>query len=152
MNKFFIDGNNLIGKIKWLKQLQKKDGQSAREQLVFILERFFCKKKIDVTVYFDGFQKDAIKSDYIRIIYSGSKTADELIKNDISNAKNRKKITVVSSDRSISDFARACSSATLSSESFYKQLSTTKNDTEEKEIDKLSENVNEFKKLFGVKE
>ena len=151
-NKYFIDGNNLIGKIRDLKQLQKKDGQLAREKLVFLLDRALVNKKFETTVYFDGFQKDAIKSDSLRIIYSDSKPADELIKLDISNAKNRKKITVVSSDRSITEFAKVCSCSTVNSEVFSKKLLSERENSSEKEIELNSSEVDEFKKLFGVKE
>ena len=45
MRHFIIDGNNLMGKIPSLYKLQKKDGQSSREKLAFILESYFMNKK-----------------------------------------------------------------------------------------------------------
>lgn len=151
-NKYFIDGNNLIGKIKDLKHLQKKEGQLARERLVFLLDRFLASKKFETTVYFDGFQKDAIKSHNLRIIYSDYKLADELIKRDISNATNRKKITVVSSDGSVTEFARVCSCNTVSSEMFAKKMLSEKENFSEKQAELSRNELDEFKKLFGVKE
>jgi hypothetical protein len=44
MISFIIDGNNLIGKIKSLMDLQKKDKQASREKLVLILDRYFLAK------------------------------------------------------------------------------------------------------------
>ncbi len=38
---YIIDGNNLIGKIASLMNLQKKDKQASREKLIYILDRYF---------------------------------------------------------------------------------------------------------------
>lgn len=44
MRHYIIDGNNLIGKIASLQKLQKKNKQSSREKLAFILESYFLGK------------------------------------------------------------------------------------------------------------
>ena len=52
MKTYMIDGNNLIGKIKFLNQLQLKEKQSSREKLVFIVDNFFTGKNIKVLLFF----------------------------------------------------------------------------------------------------
>ena len=58
---YIIDGNNLIGKVKQLNSLQKKDRQTAREKIAFMLDRYFRKKKVKVSLHFDGFQNTPVK-------------------------------------------------------------------------------------------
>lgn len=153
MKTFLIDGNNLIGKIKNLFALQQKDKQSSREQLIFLLEKYFINQKNKGIVYFDGFQSTAIASNYLKIKYSQSQTADDIIREDISHAKNRKNLIVVTSDSALGNFARACSCEMIKSEVYFTQyLQSKTNENETTIIDKLNNRTDEFKKLFGVKE
>ena len=69
MQKFIIDGNNLIGKIRELQRLQKKDKQAAREKLVLIIERYFSRKKVKISLHFDGFQNTPISISSAKIHY-----------------------------------------------------------------------------------
>ena len=150
MKHYIIDGNNLIGKIKNLHSLQQKDKQMSREKLTLILERHFIKEKAKVTLHFDGFENDPIKTSCIKIVYSEKRTADENIKNQIEKSKKRTTITVVSSDNNIREFARVCSCGVIKSEDFAKKLSSSQSGDEEVERIKNIDNPDEFKKLFGV--
>ena len=151
MKTFLLDGNNLIGKIKKLFALQQKDKQASREQLVFLLDRYFKTKKNKGIVYFDGFPSTAIASDNLKIKYSQKQTADDLIREDISNAVNRKNLVVITSDLAIAGFAKACSSEVMKSEVFAKQALQSKTGEDENGIiDKLANQTDDFKKLFGV--
>lgn len=146
---YIIDGNNLIGKIPKLWEVQKKDKQSSRERLAFQLERYFHGRKIKVTLHFDGHPNQAIKTGNIKIVYSMNAIADSNIKQEISHASNPKVIAVVSSDHNVQDFAKASSCTIIKSEIFAKELFRKKDIDEEdsriKEIDN-----NEMKKLFGI--
>jgi len=71
---YIIDGNNLIGKIVSLVNLQKKDKQAPREKLVYILDRYFIKKKANVTLHLDGHSGVKINSSKMKIIYSEKKS------------------------------------------------------------------------------
>ncbi|MCK9424804.1 MAG: NYN domain-containing protein [Ignavibacteriaceae bacterium] len=152
MKTFLIDGNNLIGKITRLRRaLQQKDKQASREQLVFLLDKYFKAQKNKGVVYFDGFQSTAIASDFLKIKYSQKQTADDLIRADISNAANRKNLTVITSDLALAGFAKACSTEVMKSEVFAKQALQSKSGEDETGIiDKLANQTAEFKKLFGV--
>jgi len=157
MKDYLIDGNNLIGKIPNLQSLQKKDKESARERLVLLLERYFHSRKIRVTIYFDGYRNSGIKTNAFKINYSDSKTADEIIKKDISLSKNPRNLIVVSSDNEIAGFAKVCACEVILSEKFYETIVNENGrdrgnevKLENEKIDELSKSNSEFVKLFGV--
>ncbi len=151
MQHYIIDGNNLIGKIKSLFNLQKKDKQATREKLAFLIEKFFAGKKQKVTLHFDGYPNTPIKIYKSKIVYSEDKTADEKIKYQIGNIKNRKNIIVVTSDLNVKEFARVCGCKVISSEDFSKKLkSRNAVDEEKSRIDEIND-IEEFKRLFNSK-
>lgn len=120
MLHYIIDGNNLIGKIKPLIDLQKKNKQASREKLVFLLDRYFRNKKFKVTLHFDGFQSDYLGSHNMNIVYSENLTADEKIKAQIESIKSTKNIVVVTSDLNLAEFARVCFCKVIASDEFYR--------------------------------
>jgi predicted RNA-binding protein with PIN domain len=150
MRHYIIDGNNLIGKIGTLQHLQKKNKQSSREKLAFIIESYFLRKTNNkVSLHLDGFPGGSIKVQNIKIIYSGKKTADEEIKSQIEQEKNRRNLIVVSSDRNLKDFASVCGCDCMSSEDFARDIMNRSPDDEEKKRqDELSND--EFKRLFDA--
>jgi predicted RNA-binding protein with PIN domain len=151
MKEVIIDGNNLIGKIKNLSVLQKRDKITAREKLAFMLNRYYSNKKIKVSLHFDGFKSVSIRTDNISIIYSDEITADEKIKKQIEQAKNSRNIALITSDRNLQQFAKACSCEIISCEDFSKMLGSSRHrGDEQSRIDEMN-NVEEFKKLFNAK-
>jgi hypothetical protein len=151
MKHFIIDGNNLIGRIKSLSELQNKDKQRAREQLVYILQNNFSGKGVKITLHFDGYENNKISLYGGKIIYSESKTADEKIKDQISNFKTTRNLVVVSSDNGIRDYAKVCGCSLMTSDEFSKTISSeNEQDDEENRIKEIN-NVEEFKRLFNLK-
>ena len=150
MRHYIIDGNNLIGKIGDLQNLQKKNKQSSREKLAYILESYFLGKPNNkISLHYDGFMGESIKVQNIRIIYSGKKTADDEIKYQIEKEKNRSNLIIVSSDRNLRDFASVCRCGWMSCEDFSREILNRSPDDEEKnKIDEM--NNDEFKRLFDV--
>ncbi len=149
IRKYIIDGNNLIGKIYSIHKLQKFDPQASREKLAFLLERYFFDKKVKVSLHFDGYAKESIKLNKIRIIYSESKSADDKIKEEIDNCKNPKLLMIVSSDLSIIDYARANACNVTKCEDFKNILfSDPKIDEEKEKLKGIDED--EIKRIFGV--
>ena len=150
MRHYIIDGNNLIGKISALQKLQKKNKQSSRQKLAFILESYFIGKPNNrVSLHYDGFPGDSIKVQAVRIIYSGKKTADDEMKSQIEQEKNRRNVIVVSSDRNLKDFASVCGCDWKACEDFSREIfSSSLEDEEQKKIDEM--NNDEFKRLFDV--
>ncbi len=148
MQKFIIDGNNLIGKIPELKSIPKSNQQSARERLAAILDRYFTGKKLKITLHFDGFAGPAIKTNHLSIRYSESRPADDLIRKEIEHSKNPKLITVVSSDNSLGSFAKACSCTVVKAESFSKEIYKKEVNDEADRIKGISKE--EIKRLFEI--
>jgi predicted RNA-binding protein with PIN domain len=152
MKYYLIDGNNLIGKIKRIQSIQVKDKQSSREMLVTLLESYFQNKKDGVTLFFDGHESNKIGSSLIKIKYSNNRTADEEIREVITNYKNKRNLIVVSSDRGITDYAHVCSSNVITSEQFVTLINTKQfEEPEHKKIVQLEKDKDEFLKLFGIK-
>jgi len=147
---YIIDGNNLIGKISSLMNLQKKDKQASREKLVFLLDRYFIQKKANVTLHLDGHPGGRINSSKMKIVYSENQTADEKIKKQISQSKSPRNIIVITSDSNLAQFAKVCSNTVVSSDEFAAEIKkSTSNSDEEAKINSMN-NIDEFKKLFGV--
>ena len=141
----------MIGKINLLKKIHAKDKQASREKLAFMIESYFKDKKAKVTLHFDGFENEPIRRTKIKIIYSEKRTADEKIKKEIEAAKNRKLISVISSDQNVGEFAKVCGCSVILSEEFGKELSNRGSGDEEKIKVEEMKNENEyFKKLFDA--
>ncbi len=150
MLNYIIDGNNLIGKISSLMNLQKKDKQASREKLVYILDRYFIKKKANVTLHLDGHPAGRVISSKMKIVYSESLTADEKIKKQISLSKSPRNLIVVTSDSNLAQFAKVCSTTVVSSDEFAIEINKSGERFDEESIIKSIDNIDEFKKLFGV--
>lgn len=151
MNHFIIDGNNVIGRIPALSSLQKKDKQLSREKLAFLVERFFANRKVKLTLHFDGFSSLPLKVSKVKIIYSEKLSADENIKKQIGDIKNRRTIIVITSDSNLSEYARICGCSIQSSDEFGKLLFKKKEiDDEDEKIRQMSneKNIQEFKNIF----
>jgi predicted RNA-binding protein with PIN domain len=147
---YIIDGNNLIGKISSLMNLQKKDKQASREKLVYILDRYFVQKKANVSLHLDGHPGGRINSLKMKIFYSENQTADEKIKKQISQSKTPRSIIVITSDSNLAQFAKVCSNTVVSSDEFAAEIKkSTSNADEDAKINSMN-NIDEFKKLFGV--
>ncbi len=151
MKHYIIDGNNLIGKDKFLNQIQKKNKQQSRERLALLISKYFSHKKVTVNLHFDGFENERIMVSYVKIKYSEKFSADEKIKQEIEKSKNPRNIILITSDNNLAEFGRVCSCQLIKSEEFIGLLnsSNSKND-EQIRIDSLKDS-DEFKKLFGIK-
>ena len=149
MNTYIIDGNNVIGKIKSLSLIHKKDKQASREKLTNILNRYFSGKKVKISLHFDGHPNIALAISKGRIHYSLNQSSDNLIKKEIENFDNCRLIILVTSDRNLRDFGKVCGCTILSSDEFSGLIekSLEKNDESEK-IRQLEKQKDEFIELF----
>ena len=150
MKHIIIDGNNLIGKINSLHRLQKKDKQQSRIKLAFLIDNYFQGKNIKVTIHFDGYEQQPIKLNNCKIIYSQNRIADDRIKQQIETSSNAKNIIVVTSDNNLREYARVCSCSLQKSEEFANELKENNIDDEADRVNKMSNDIEEFKKIFGV--
>ena len=149
MNTYIIDGNNLIGKMKFLSAIQKKDKQASREKLTNILNRYFSGKKARISLHLDGHPNIALPFCKGSIHYSLKQPSDNLIKKEIENSKNPRLIILVSSDHNLIDFGRVCGCTIITSDEFSDLIakSLEKNDEQEK-IQQLEKQKDEFLRLF----
>jgi predicted RNA-binding protein with PIN domain len=148
---YIIDGNNLIGKISLLMNLQKKDKQASREKLVFMLDRYFANKKANVFLHFDGHPNSKINSSRMKIVYSENQTADDKIKKQISQFRSPRNLIVITSDSNLAQFAKVCSCTVYSSDDFAAEINKSAGNLDEQSIIDSMNNIDEFKKLFGAK-
>ena len=148
MKHYIIDGNNLIGKINFLHKIQQKDKQRSREKIAFMIDNYFHDKNAKVTIHFDGFKNLPIKLNNTKIVYSDSESADDNIKNQIELANNSKNLVVITSDNNIQEFARVCSCLIIKSEEFAKTIRSKKQDDEKDIIEKMKNDVEEWRELF----
>lgn len=144
LQRFLIDGNNLIGKIP---ELRKLKSDIASEKLIFLLQRYFSNKKVKITIFFDGYSSEKIKTNF-EIVHSLNRSADELIKNKIDKSIRNQNLVVVSSDLEIFSYAKECGCSAIRSEDFYKKISSLKSDNNDEK--KINYNLEEFKKIFNV--
>lgn len=156
---YLIDGNNLIGRTPGL-DLAAPD---ARLQLLRRLAGFRHlpgQRPRRLTVVFDGAPEPGFPhgSSYqgVRILYpSPGSSADALIKEMVERQKNRRALTVVTSDRALYSYVRACGIQALSCEQFNHRLQSALEAAgiEEKADVELNPNeVDEWMQYFGVKE
>lgn len=152
MNHYIIDGNNLIGKIKHLHLLQKKDKQSSREGLINVINRYFAGKKINLSLHLDGYPNTPLHLSHGKIVYSYKKTSDQMIRQEIDDSQNPKLITLVSSDHALINYAKVNSCTIIKSEEFYREIENNNSRDEEAEkLSQLEKQKDEFLKLFNRK-
>ena len=149
MNHYIIDGNNLIGKIKSLQQMQKKDRQSSREGLVSFLNSALAGKKIKLTLHLDGFSSAPLNLSKGKIIYSQNKTSDYYIRKEIDESKNPKLITLITSDHSLMNYGKVNSCTVIRSEEFYREIEKSgEKNIEQEKVKSLEKDKDLFLKLF----
>ena len=152
MTHYIIDGNNLIGKIKTLRNLKNSRKQESRSGLAKILNDFFAGKKIKLTLHFDGYPEDPVNLSKGRIEYSNKKTSDEMIRNEIDNSKNPKLITLITSDHSLQNYGRVNSCKVIKSEDFARSLESMPHSNEEsRKIKELEKESEIFLELFNLR-
>lgn len=102
---YIVDGFNLIHKIPEIKQ-----SGSPRRDLVNYIKRagLTGSKNNKVIIIFDGYRTDELDNEQsFEIVFSGVRTADEVIKARIDKITNKAQIIVVTDDREIRDYARS---------------------------------------------
>lgn len=116
MRIVLVDGNNVIHKIQGLKKIFSDNPEAAQLSLYESIKGKISKND-KLMLFFDGFS--TIKSP--NIIFSGNKTADEIIRKYIEENYSKKKISVISSDAEILGLAKVCGCEILKSEDYVTQ-------------------------------
>lgn len=126
MLHLIIDGYNLIRQIPQLEKRERESLAAGRDLLIDKLKKYRHLKSHKITVVFDGAGglsefAASYKEGGIAICFSPvTQTADDVIKDMALEFKTR--AIVVSSDRSIMDFAKMCGCAVIDSVDFYAKL------------------------------
>jgi predicted RNA-binding protein with PIN domain len=150
---YIVDGNNVMGQMRgW-----QIDKSQTRRDLLQQLAAFARVKKARVTAVFDGSPDanfpEASAFRGVKILYAerGS-DADARIVKLVESSKDRRGLTIVTSDRSLAFKVRARGANIVRSEEFRQQLETAmrakpkSEDGEHFEID----DMNQWFRYFGV--
>ena len=149
---YLVDGNNVMGQtVGW-----HRDKPKARSRLVEQLATFARVKKARVTVVFDGApdrdlpEGSSFRGVKVLFAQMGS-DADTRIVKLVEAAKDRRGLTVVTSDRSLAFQVRAAGATTLRSGEFRKQLELARQATPEIEDGEKFEmdDLNSWLRYFG---
>ena len=113
MRVVLIDGNNLLHKIPGMKKVFSENPEAAHFALYESVKSKIGRHDKLILV-FDG--HSSIRSSHI--IFSGNKTADEVMRKYIEDNYEKHPIAVVTSDNGILSIAKACGCEILKSEEF----------------------------------
>jgi predicted RNA-binding protein with PIN domain len=120
---YLVDGNNVMAqRVGW-----HRDRPGARRRLLDDLARFALVRKVKVEVVFDGAPEqhfaDGAKYRGVRVFYAerGS-NADERIKRFVEEARERRTLLVVTSDRQLADYVRRCGAQVIRSGDFRRRM------------------------------
>jgi predicted RNA-binding protein with PIN domain len=158
-----IDGFNLIYKFDHLHSLMKTSNLSnAMDGLINIISNYQKQTKKEITIVFDGKKKEGdntskSKIRNISIIYSLTKTADEVITKYIKDIHNPADYTVITSDKQVISYVKNKGAKNMLSENFEKLVSSAKanrpditpKEDEKQNIVLTNEDINFWEKLFS---
>lgn len=120
--RYLIDGYNLLHRLPGLARLVETDIEGARDRLVRMLAAFRARKRIRVTVVFDGrMSAGGPATDHtlgVEKVFAGPLSADERIVQMIRRSRQPRAWVVVSSDRWVKENASDHGARTISSERF----------------------------------
>ena len=128
MQRFIVDGYNVIHADPELKKTVRFDLQSARRELVQRLKRYLEAKNVRLTVVFDGHggitDVDVEIPGRLQLVYSpAGETADALILAMLEDSANPRGYVVVTSDMAdIGRAARSMGASVLSSDEFLSRI------------------------------
>lgn len=150
-----IDGNNLIGGYK----TNKTNWSAIRKNLVLKLVKYVGVTGRKVKIVFDGVEDtlypDGIVFKGVQIFYArAGRDADERIKNMVRNASYIRDITVVSSDRELTQYVSGLGAKVVTRETFRSELSTLRYHEGKnlKESNLRTEDISEWLTFFGINE
>lgn len=154
---YLVDGNNVMAqRVGW-----HRDKSGARRALLDALARFAQAKGTRVAVVFDGAPEphfpDGSGFRGVRVYYGArGSNADERIKQIVEETRERRTLTVVTSDRALADYVRRLGAQVLRSGDFRRRIEETLTEKEmrarESEAQKgvAAEEVDGWMRYFGV--
>ncbi|MCI0336082.1 MAG: NYN domain-containing protein [Acidobacteria bacterium] len=149
---YLIDGNNVIGqRVGW-----HRDKPGSRRRLLEELARFIRVKKAHIIVIFDGVPDKSFPdgSSYrgVKIFYARENSdADSRIVEMVEAEKNRKGLTVVTSDRELAARVRVCGVRVMRSGELRRMLDEISNvASDEDELTPEAGDLDGWLRYFGM--
>ncbi len=150
---YLIDGNNVMGqRVGW-----HRDKTAARDQLLQDLAQFARRKKTRIAVVFDGQPAvniaDGSSWRGVKVYYAryGS-DADHRILEFVEQERNRKALTVITSDLQLLNRVRAWGVRVIRSGEFRRLLEEPSSEPAEAAPQVRQEEVGHWMRYFGVDE
>ncbi len=151
---YLIDGNNVIHEIPEWKKMFNEDAENAKDYLIQKVVDHFKNKKIEVTIFFDGFRFNhsfSKISNNVGVKHAKNKTADETILLTIQKEKNKKNIVVVTSDNELISKAKLYQCRVLSSKEFVRAISRQIQSAIDKPMEMNKSEIEYWLNLFNEK-
>jgi predicted RNA-binding protein with PIN domain len=150
---YLVDGNNVMAqRVGW-----HRDKPKARRGLMDELALFAQVRSVRLMVVFDGAPEqhfgDGASYKGMRVFYAerGS-NADERIKQMVEQARERRTLIVVTSDRELADYVRRCGAQVIRSGEFRKKMEEAAAEVVHQNRDEPSVKgkLDEWMRYFGV--
>ena len=159
LQKIVIDGYNVLHEIEAYKCKLEVELKAARQQLIHDLKVYSASKKVDIVVVFDG--SSEIHSPYqhmtqgnVKIIFSRApQKADPVIIKIIKKDKQKHRLTVVTNDKEIKQYAKLAGCQLLTPQKLFQRICTpSKEEHIQNKFDNVmtAEELEEWKKIFGI--
>ncbi len=132
MLQFVIDGYNLVHKISKI-----KESDTPCHNLLSLIYHKKLTGSVNnkVLIVFDGRKPPYNIIDFqYKVLFSGNRSADDLIIDEIKRAKNKKQIVVVSDDQELGRKAKMLEAKVRRVDSFISGKQKSRQDTNKKEI------------------
>ncbi|HEY9404007.1 MAG TPA: NYN domain-containing protein [Pyrinomonadaceae bacterium] len=151
---YLVDGNNVMGqRVGW-----HRDKPKARRELLDELARFALRKKVRVSVVFDGAPDKhfADGSSYrgVRVYYAArGSDADERIKTLVEQSRERRTLRVVTSDRALAEYVRRCGAQVLRAGEFRRRMEAAEAEgaaQADRDAPPIEESTERWMRYFGV--
>lgn len=151
---YIVDGNNVMGQTPgW-----HRDKPGSRHRLLRELAAFAAGAKARVTVVFDGAPDDGVPDGStfrgVRVYYPArGSDADSVIERLVASSRDRRGLTVVTSDRRLAAECRDLGARVVRSGEFRKQMASAASRAPDEEPGKSeappAEAVDEWMRYFG---
>ncbi len=127
--RYILDGYNIIKRTEFLAKMKLED---ARGELVrFIInKRPHGSQRNKVTVVFDGkagFYMPSHENRSVEVIFATKTNADQEIKNIVGRSRTPRHLTIVTDDREIQSYVKACHAEVMSCAEFIGRGSSPRN-------------------------
>ncbi|MFN0112403.1 MAG: NYN domain-containing protein [Blastocatellia bacterium] len=154
---YLIDGNNVIGQRGKGYESWFSDKSASRRQLLNDLAKLARVKKLRLTVVFDGAPDDSFPEGSsfrgVKVLYARQNSdADTRIVEMTEAERNKKNLTVVTSDRQLTARVRVCGVRVISSGEFRRMMEDAVELADNSPTQVAETEMDDWMRYFGVDE